>query len=332
MSPILTKQYFSISIKESRGKKLFNIGSIGLIGYHVRTMAAVAQPRAFKFEFDHGGLLMEAASTLTVSPAKNIAYYFFPMLGAFLSGHQQLRPHDHLQSTLISEKAKQLAIRKVDELRTIAGIVRKIDVYTSDHYGCNSFGGTFSLMTPIVSVPRGLITKTGEPILHGAEPAEPIVEPAAHWTYTEDEVLFLMSREIVSLQSNSSIVRTAAKVFFVAAIYFFYTGIIPIFFSVLLIAAAITLHIIAERVVRAKFDVGAVEILGKYFKDKDRAYKAGKSTLEKLVAQNLERREQSSFYKLYITASGSNLLDLQHPPLDSRLKRLQETFSPIAAD
>jgi len=276
--------------------------------------------RSCRVEFDHLSHLSEVVSAVSVDPVKKIFYYLAPFLGAWVSWHQELRLGDPLQTMLLSESAKIDAITKVEQLKEIAGICRKITVYTSDNYICSSYGGTCSLTSPIISIPRGF-----SETIFDHNPSHNLAEkPAAHWRYTPDEALFFIAKEVVNIKSNKLLTRIVAKVCYVALLFFIYTLSLPILAGGAFIAAAATLHLILERLMKNQLDIDAVAILKEFFHDENRANEAGRSALEKLIEQNKERRESNSLCRLYVSEKGNNLLDLTNPFLTIRLSRLEE--------
>jgi len=284
-------------------------------------MAIPAQDQTYcRMEYDHLAQFSEAACAVTITPAFGALYYLIPFAGAWVNWHQALRPHDRLQLTTISEEAKQAAIAKVEQLKIAAGITRNIALYTSDNYMCSSFGGTCSITDPIISIPRGFLAECGPSTF---EPV-PIAPAAPHWKFTADEVLFFIARELANIKSNDGLIRLATKIFFFAAIFFVFSAGLYWAISVGILLAAAALHLIVERCLRASLDTSAVDILAIHFQDQNRASQAAQTALQKLIDQNIERRETNTLCRFYITRSGNNpLLDPNNPCLTSRLARVQ---------
>lgn len=283
---------------------------------------SVAAP-TFRYEFDHFAALADAASVATVDPLTNIFYYLYPPLGAWLCGHQELRSNDHLQSTLLSESARQGAFRLVEQLRLAANIDREISVYTSDGYSCASFGGGCSISNPIISIPRGFLAESGGSVF-GDEPLPPgVTEPGPHWKYSPDETLFFIAREVAHVRANNALLRIAEKVLYLSSLFFIIA--LPVYWLVglWLLAGSSLLHILAEQAVNSQMDLTAVDILEALWGDRDRAKAAAISAIEKLIAQNKERREGNLLCRFYISESGNNFLDLTRQPLTLRLEQLR---------
>lgn len=258
-----------------------------------------AAQRTFRFEYDHMATLTEAVVTLTIDPIKSLFNYTVPFVGAWITSHQELRLNDPLQAMLIDEGSKIAAIEQVKKLKEIAGISRKITVYTSDNYSCSSYGGSCSITAPIISIPRGFLTKPTETIfdpevrahrrtitqediqrlLPGAELAEPEVivvnAPIAyeespsmeHWKFSADEALFFIAREVANIKSNNPLVRVVSKVIFIAALFFVFTLSLPVVAGAAMMASAVVFHLIAERLISSHLDVDAIKLLEEYFED-----------------------------------------------------------------
>jgi hypothetical protein len=310
-------------------------------------MTQPIQP-ACRLEFDHLGAITDAVTAITIDPVRSIFFYTIPFLGAWVAWHSALRIGDPLQNLLISEEAKIAAIDQVNQLKTLAGIDRDIAVYTSDNYTCASFGGSCSFMAPAISIPRGFLTTPGDPLF----PTRPdIVQPpiAEHWRYNQDQSLFFIAREVINIKSNNTLIRIAVKIIFVAALFFIYALSIPLLGTIGLIAAAIALHMILERCLKNHLDIDATLLLKKYFyqqalagreendldpaerepllaQAEERAIAAGRQAIEKLIAQNLERRESNTLCRLYVTPQGNNLLDVHSPFLTNRLYHFNSYF------
>jgi hypothetical protein len=295
------------------------------------------QERNYRIEFDHFASVTEAVSTVTVNPINSIVSFLIPSGAAWIAWHTEVRADDPLQTTLISRKAALAAIERVNQLKNLAGISREVTLYTSDQYSCTSFGGNWSLMSPGISIPRGFLTAATQTIFESetfpGHPAADIPEPAAHWKFTEDEVMFMMAREVSTIASVNGIARLISKVIFVSALIFLLAAAIPLLAKVALIAAAASLYLIMERSLKIGLDIDGTELLIEYYRSdqavatpEDRAIAAARTTIEKLITQNLERRETNNLCQAYITEGGNNLLDIANPFLTRRLERLNDYF------
>jgi hypothetical protein len=156
------------------------------------------------------------------------------------------------------------------------------------------------------------------------KPEDRLVENT--WAYSDNEVRFLIAREIEPIKNNSGLLRIAIKIALVVAAFFIYSNPFGLVIGIGLIAGAIFLHILSERAFHSKLDVNGALLLGKRIADPEKAHLIAIETLEKMRKQNLIRRENSKLCHLYITKSGNNILDFNHPFLTTRISRLEESL------
>lgn len=281
----------------------------------------VASRPNYNFELDHCELLGKVTQTISMmDPVRNSLGCLIPWMGTWLSNHVELRAEDRLQTPLMSPAAKRAALQKVNDLKNAAGIEMPISLYTSLEYYCSSFGGTLSLASPIVSVPRPLLTEPSDSIYPQQDHPDPLDDPPEHWTFTRAEVTFFIAREIAAIKANDALLRLATKVLFVSLVFFSSGLDASLLIRGSLIVSAAVLHLLSEQRIHGKLDLEAIDILTNYFGDHDLAVAAASTTLQKLALQNKERYERKSgWLTFYLTSSGNNLLDLDHPFLSTRL-------------
>ena len=297
----------------------------------MNSVAQRQEPINYYLEGDHTEELARICSSITMfDPVKTAISYLLPWVGAWLSNQVELRKGDRLQEMLLTSRAKTIAFDLVRRLKETAEIEGDVALYTSLNYRCSSYGGTFSLGAPIISVPLYFLTKHQVSIFEGAVEENP-EEPPEAWNFNSDEVTFLIAWEMAHIKSNDALLRIASKTLLVASLFFFFTMPAPVLVSSSLIVAIGVLYLILERQIHAKLDIEAVNILIKYFGgDTQKAVGAAASALEKLINQNITRKEWKSWWNgFYLTKSGNNLLDLDHPFLTNRLKRVREHFNVV---
>ena len=292
-------------------------------------MNAVNAPRAvtnYYYEYDHGESFTRVTSAITLfDPIRMTVGYMIPWLAAWASGQTELRRDDPAQERLLNSEAKDALFQMIDELKAAADIDREISLYTSLNYNCSSYGGGYSLSCPVISIPLFFLTKKGESLFEN-EVENPTDQPPDYWSFSEDEITFFIAREMAHIKSNDSILHLASKIFFLSAIFFFFTLTAPLFVSGSIILGTGILYLLTERFLNAKLDVEAVRILTKYFDgDQERALRSAKGVMQKLINQNIERKERESCCTaFYLTKAGNNLLDLDYPLLTTRLEKLQD--------
>jgi hypothetical protein len=299
----------------------------------MNSVQAPREPPNYCLEYDHIEDCVRVASLITLfDPIKAAIGYLVPSVAACVSNQVELRKDDRTQERLLKSGPKEIVFKVVEDLKAAVGIERNIKLYTSLNYYCSSYGGTCSLTSPVISIPLYFLTKNGES-LFDAEVEQPADQPPDYWRFTSDEVTFFIAREMAYIKSNDALLRIASKIFFIAAIFFIFTMSVPVLVNASLILGSGVLYLISERCVYAKLDIDAVNILTTYFgEDQNRAFQAAASALQKLIDQNIERKERKSCWNgFYLTKAGNNLLDLDHPFLTNRLERVREQFEAVPA-
>jgi hypothetical protein len=269
-------------------------------------MAAQPIP-TYRIDFDHCEQLFGAISALTVDPAKSLACYLFPFIGAFFSNQLEVRPYDRALSAMMPPDQVPHALGEIRLLKEAAHIHRDVIVHTSLNHTFASFGGTFSLTSPSISIPyQHLFSPSDDPL----------------WNFSENEVRFLIARELARITGDDELLRIGIKVSFVASIFFLFAiplGAIP---GILLMIGSATLYLFSERGFQAQMDQKGVEILARHLNNLPLATAIARTALEKMRQQNLQRLRDNSLCRYYITQNGNNLLDLNRPFLTSRIEAL----------
>ncbi len=264
--------------------------------------------------------LSRGVSSLTVDPFKNALYYFFPFIGAFFTNYQELR-NDPAQEAMMPQSQAALVLKEIEDLTKHAGIPEIIP-YMALNHEFSSCGGSYSLTSPALFIPdQHLFRRNGHSLFGQEKPDEKLQNNP--WIFSDDETRFLIARELGQIKENSALLRLAIKVTVLTTLVAIYASPFGWPLSLCLFIGVIGMHIISERLFQARADLVGVEILGKKIKNPTQIAIA---TLEKIRQQNLYRRENSRIAKLYITASGDNLLDFVHPYLTARIERLTNSL------
>ncbi len=263
--------------------------------------------------------LSRVAGTLTIAPFRNLTQYLFPFVGAYFSAHYELRVDSSLEAEM-PVKETGLMLKEIEHLTRCARIGRRVVPYVALSHMFTGYGGKYSITKPALFIPEQHLFRRG----HSSFPQEKDGENLAQnkWMFSDDEVRFFIARELGQIKTSSSLLAVVIKIATFAASFIFYAT--PMGWSVALpvFAGAVGLYIISEKFFQAKADLLGVEILKR--RGIQNPEKIALGALEKLRFQNLYRRENSSFARFYILGSGDNLLDITHPFLSSRIKKLQK--------
>ncbi len=264
--------------------------------------------------------IWSTAQNAMLDPFKHTLYYIAPMLGAFSSGYTSINTSDTGIRNILPNGDS--FIEEVETLRKCADLGREISLYTSLIHHFTSFGGGFSLTSPIIVIPYHLLQR---PKIKGhfGDGLEQEALAKNIETLTDDETRFYITREIGHLKYNDAVLKTIAKVVIIAAILFLYTTSIGWIGTATIVVATLALHLAADRSYESTMDHFAVKVLGNAFKSRTKAVKAAISALEKQRLVNLQRRENNKFCQFYLTDRGNNLLDLKHQFLTTRIEKMK---------
>lgn len=273
---------------------------------------------SLQLDLDHTEQVIRTISAITIDPFKNILFYVFPWIGAMSGNYIEMRGNDPAQEAMMPAAPKASILREICLLKNAAGIRGKVIPYTGLNHSFSNCGGGFSLTNPALFIPHQHLFRAGR---------NPFTQdndlPLGDWNYTDDETRFLIARELGHIKYNDQLLRIAMKITLLAAIFTIYATPIGMFGGCAGLAAAVALHLISEKCFAAKMDLVAVEILSHHINDRPRAIQTALSALNKMIRQNIARRENSRICHLYISKLGNNLLDFQNPFLTSRIQRLQ---------
>lgn len=291
--------------------------------------AAIAPRPPLRIELDHAEHLMRAVSAITIDPYKSFVYYFFPVLGAFMSSYVEMRRNDPAQVAMMPEGPKDLILREIQNITDCAGIRRGVVPYCGLTHSFYSLGGSLSLTKPALFMPHHHIFRPGKSYFTQERAEENL--PQELWSFSDDETRFFISRELGHIIKNDGLLRIAIKVAIIAAAFVFYATPLGFIGGAVIFIAALGMYLFSERSFQAKMDIFGVDILAKRLgNNQRRATEVAIAALTKLQRQNIERREQSKLCRIYTTKSGNNILDLNHPFLTTRIARLQAHLATLA--
>lgn len=272
-------------------------------------------PCRFVIDDHHWELLIQSIQAVTIDPLRNIFTYAFPFLG--VAGSLQItKEADPTRRAILPPLDKRVQVLDViDQLKTAAEIPGEIDIYTALKYTYTSYGGC--LFTPAISIPyHHLFHSDGSSL--GSNTAAVSAEQ-----YTDEEARFLIARQLTYLKEHIPLIRLALKVVFISALFYFYS-LTAVIAKRSLILATGCLYVLTEHYFQRRLDAGGVRILSRLpDRSLSQAIEAAKTALRKESQQNRDRLAVNSFYRLYITPSGTNLLDLfSRPTSESRVNSL----------
>lgn len=287
---------------------------------------AIAAPRPhFRFDLDHAEQLFRGISNLALPPARNFFFFAFPMLRAFSTGHVELRDNDPAQNGMLPPEPKALILREIEHLSALAGIQRKVAAYSALSHAFSSAGGAHSLTAPALFLPHQHLFRPGKSPFTQEQPEDNLAGEL--WNYTDDETRFFICRELSQIKKSNALIRIAAKVCFLAAVFVFYTLPFGFLSGGALMGISLALFLHSEKKFEAQMDIRGAHLLGRRLNDPARAVRAAISALEKQIRQNLARKNENRLCRLYISRMGNNPLDLFHSFLTTRIARLRRLLA-----
>jgi len=220
---------------------------------------------------------------------------------------------------VMSNRVTRNILEEIQELIRHAGISRRVITYKSAGNQFLSFGGSLSLMAPVLFVPdQHLYRKNGIALFSEENREAPL---RSDWIFTDNETRFLICRELGKIKTNTALIRIAIKITIIAFLFIIYKSSLGLPLSATLFLGAIGLYILSEKFFQGRADQMGVEILSKKVTNaKDVAI----SALKKMLRQNLARRSTHRLAKFYITKSGNNILDFIHPFVTTRIDTLSQ--------
>ena len=283
------------------------------------TTPTVARQPGYPIASEHLEELSRGLSVLTVDPCKSALYYFFPLIGAFFSNYYELRLDRSLEGIMPWEQTSKM-LKEIENLTEAAGIRRKVIPYTALNHQFSSSGGSYSLTSPSIFIPEQHLFRRAPLSPFPEERPEENLQQKT-WIFSDDEVRFLIARELGQIKENSVLLRIAIKVSILAAMFTIFATSFSWTVGLGLFVTAVGFYIVSERFLRQRADLVGVEILGKRIEN---PVQVAIRALEKIRQQNLYRLKESKLAKWYITESGNNVLDFIHPFLTTRIEALKK--------
>ncbi len=203
----------------------------------------------------------------------------------------------------------------IKKLSEYAGIKDRIIPYTALNHHFSSYGGSFSISSPVLFLPhQHLFRPDGQDFTREAQ------KPNSIWVFSDDETRFLIARELGQIKENNSLLHVAIKVATVAAFLSIFAAPFS-FYGFALTLVVLGSYILSERSLETSGDLRAIEILEKYGVKNPK--QVAIDTIKKLQEQNRHYYENYPLTQWYISKeSGDNWLDLTSPFLSSRLRIL----------
>ncbi len=94
-----------------------------------------------------------------LDPINDIFYYLFPKLGTFFTGSTKISKKDGERFSLDAECEDRQRIRsEISKLAQAAGLQRKVTPFFASTF--SSYGGKYSLTSPVIQVPKNLLIRT----------------------------------------------------------------------------------------------------------------------------------------------------------------------------
>lgn len=269
-------------------------------------------------DFEH---VWSAVQNLALHPFENNLYHIIPILGAFTWGYTPIVPADCGQTDMIPKNPSSKFFNAVETLCKCASFKGTIDLYTSLIFHFTSFGGRFSCTNPIIVIPYHRLFRPDGSSFCG--PADQSALTQNIHALSDDETSFFLAREIAHIKFSDIFLKTTARVAFIASLCFLYGATLSWTSIAAIGTAAVCIVLVIDRIHEYAIDRFAALTLSLALDDRDRAFGAAISSLEKQVEENKERRKQNRFCQFYITALGDNLLDLRNPFLSHRIAELR---------
>lgn len=254
-------------------------------------------------------------------PIKHTLYFLFPSFGAYWTESTPVQENNPTQEAYMPLLAKNLALREIRRLEDAASLCRRVILYTKPEGAFYNYGGSCSLFSPIIFTPHEQIFRIGASTF-GAERADENLAGRL-WHFSDQEMRFLLAREIGRVKYNDQFLRVAAKVIIIAAVTMIFT--LPLTFSVcfgLSLLTASTYLFFSSAVEYALDSFGADTLARATGINVAVARQIGAQALSKIVRQNLDKKSRFWSDDLFITTSGNDLRNYTEPFLTARISRL----------
>lgn len=279
-------------------------------------MTAISIRPFYEIDLDHSEQLMNSFSAITFDPFKNSLYYFLPFLQIWSRSCAPIQENSPIQEAMMPAVLKTEILKEFHLLKSAAGLSRDVIPYAALNHSFASCGGSLSLTDPSVIIPYQHLFRPNKNVFTQAASEDQLDSDI--WRFSDNEVRFLIARELGHIKKNDALLRIVAKIGVVALLCFLCISSLGFGGCALAFGATIVIHLILERRAQREMDLIGVEILAKRLEDPTEAKVAAISALKKMQKQNLERP------RFYITKEGNNRLDFNHPYLTKRMEALRK--------
>lgn len=279
-----------------------------------------------------------------LDPITNIFYYLVPKLGTVFSG-TKIRKGEDLGEDLLGAKGVREGFRKeIEVMAKATGIERKVSAYFGNTFA--SYGGKYSLTSPVIQIPFWHLVRTEDYGNFGAANNEiqaPLADGADKkemWRYSDQETRFLILRSLVQIRMNDSMFKTIARVAMLAAIVLLKVSPFIWPLSLTLFLLAVTMYFVVDRYTQKRLDSEALKSLiklttekldheelkdpNKVLKVKNEAIDAAISVMKKQKEQNLQLKSKRRLANFLIDKEGNDRFRLTAPKLTERIRLLEE--------
>ena len=259
------------------------------------------------------------------SPVNELVTYGFPLLGARRSQAHEVTDKSDKDDpkALLFYKDRAPILKEIKALEKIVGLRRSVTPYYSLDDEFKHFGGRWSFTRPIVYIPLQHLQRKVEFGPFGQEKNGEALKKETSY-FTDLETKFLITKQLIGIKQNDSLLKTAARVaIFAALILAIKIPVLGLIASLPLFVFASLFFFLVERLTQEWSDGLAIDALSKTI-DRSKVVDAAKNALEKQRQQNLHTRTKTLLGKFWITKEGNERWNFSAPSLTKRIKRIEK--------
>ena len=234
----------------------------------------------YQIDLDHSEQLIKSFSAVTLDPLKNSLYYFFPFLQTWSFSCAPIRANDPIQEAMMPASLKTKVLNELHLLKTAASLSTNVTPYAALTHSFISCGGSLSLTNPAVIIPCQHLFRPNRNGFTQATAQDQLDSDI--WRFSDNEVRFLIARELGHIKKNDALVRIATKTIVVALLCLILITPVGLLGSALFFGATIAIHLFLEREAQGEMDLLGVEILTRRLEDPIAAKNAALSALKKM--------------------------------------------------
>lgn len=267
------------------------------------TIAGYAFTTALSISFQ---VVTEAALSI-ISPVKNVASYLFPIINTYprYSHINKETFHDDLQ---MPHWRKERIYNQLEVIKKAASLNRPVRLYSKPDTDFSSFGGSLSISSPVITLTHEQIFPSGGALQHNL--------------FSDQQIDFLVSRQVVAIKENHNLIKSIIKVAIgalILSLYFFCPFSFLASLGIILVANLVYLYV-ARRLERRQ-DIKAISLLETLY-GREEALKVAKTTLEKARDHNIAKRANFKEWAL-LTKDGNKRFDAEIPTFGDRIRRIK---------